>query len=350
MAERSYPFDAGPGATINEDQWSYLAGVWQDDGVQALGPWDTSLKLTSANEALLLHIAAGHANISGIHYHLDAERTIAFASNAAGNPRIDRIVLKLDRVTNTVSFLYKQGTAAASPIAPTVDRAWDSPEINIATFTVRANSSNVLPAEVFDERDFVGRYVKVTEDVAGQQQGTIAYQPSVGKFFAKGASTIEIGEQPDLTPYLTKASASSTYSPIHSHPYSSNTHKHYPGDYSNNQFSISAASGWVVESSSWGACASETVSFRVNLRRTNSSSASSSELIATYPTAYEPAYYASFVVYVYSANLSSVTKAGFVEASSGNIRTRDTFVGYDERIWLGGSWLLSTGRQSAGPS
>lgn len=354
MAERSYPFDSGPGATINEDQWSYLAGSWQDDGVQSPGPWDTALKLTSSSEVLLLHIAIGHANISGIHYHLDAPRTIAFAANASGNPRLDRIVLKLDRSTNTISFLYKQGTPSSSPIAPSIDRTWNSPEINIGTFIVRAGSSIVLPAECFDQRDYIGRYIKVTEDVPSSQEGTIAYQPSVGKFFAKGASTIEIGAQPNLTPYLLAATASSTYSPIHSHPYAASSHthsvpshSHYPA--SQTSFTATAGPNYTVEGFNSGSYSSETATLVLKLRRTSSSAASAGESIATVPSIVTPAGYAGFPCYVHSANLSSVTKAGFAHLFSTTIVAVDTYVGFDERIWLAATWRLSNGRLSGGP-
>ncbi|MEU1881897.1 hypothetical protein ABZ470_31745 [Streptosporangium sp. NPDC020072] len=219
MTERSYPFEDGPGATVTEDQWSYMASVWQDDGIQAPGPWDAALKVTSANESLVLHVAPGHATVGGMHYHLDASKTIAFASNGAANSRIDRIVLKLDRVSNTVAFAYKQGTPAASPIAPPVDRSWSSPEISICTFTVRPGQSAVLPAEVYDERDFLGRYIKVTES-ASIPRGGIAYRPSADRFYMQGSSALtEVGKAAH--------NHDSSYAPLgHTHPYSPLGHTH----------------------------------------------------------------------------------------------------------------------------
>jgi len=193
MAENSYPYDSGPGATITEDQWSHMAGAWQDDGVQAAGPWQTPLKVTSANEALTLHIAPGHANLSGMHYHLDASKTIDFAANPSGNDRLDRVVLKLDRDTNVISFVVKQGTAATSPVAPGVDRSWSSPEINIATFRVRGSSSSVLPLEVYDERDFIGRYIKVTENASLVPQGGIRYSQAEDEFWMGGVTPFRVG-------------------------------------------------------------------------------------------------------------------------------------------------------------
>lgn len=189
MAERSYPFDSGPGATVTEDQWSKMADPWQDDGVFALGNWIPALQLTSAQEALILHIAAGEANIAGFHYELDAPKNVSFATNATANPRLDRYVLKLDRSTNTIAFLYKQGTAAASPIAPSVYKGNDAPEILIATFQVRANSSTVLPADIIDDREFAGRRIRTGE--SGFGRGNIHYRPSDDKFYVNRNSVTE---------------------------------------------------------------------------------------------------------------------------------------------------------------
>lgn len=187
MAETSFPFDSGPGATITEDQWSRLASPWQADGVVAPGTWDNALQVTSANENLTIHVAAGHGVVSGFHYQLDTAKTMTIAANVSATPRIDRVVLKLDRVTNTIAFLYKQGVPATSPVPPSIDKSWASPEVAIAAFTVRANASAVLPAEVVDEREFIGRYVRVTESPAAQVQGTISYRPSTQTFHAAKA-------------------------------------------------------------------------------------------------------------------------------------------------------------------
>lgn len=221
MTERSYPFDGGSGAAITEDQWSLLAGAWQDDGVQAHGPWENALKVTSNNEALILHVDEGHANIAGIHYHLDEEKTLAFGANASANSRIDRVVLKLDRVSNTISIQIKTGVAATSPVAPSVDRSWASPEISLATFIVRGNSSAVLPAEVSDERDFIGRYIKVSEDTGSYPRGSIGYDPANDDFYATfsgGPVLLRTGPEPSLAAYLTSANAAATYSVLgHNH-------------------------------------------------------------------------------------------------------------------------------------
>lgn len=219
MAENSYPYDSGPGATITEDQWSHMAGAWQDDGVQAAGPWQADLKVTSANEALILHIESGHATLSGMHYHLDADKTIAFAANPSSNDRLDRIVLKLDRATNVISFVVKQGTAASSPVAPGVDRSWSSPEINIATFRVRGSSSSVLPLEVYDERDFIGRYIKVTENASLVPQGGIRYSQAEDEFWMGGVTPFRIGRWVHNHDF--------SYSALgHTHDYSPSGHNH----------------------------------------------------------------------------------------------------------------------------
>lgn len=156
MAEKSWPFESGPGSIITEDQWSRMASNWQDSGVVAEGPSSTALKVSSQSVPLTLTVKAGFATIAGMHYELDADTTVSFAANTTASSRWDRVVLRLDRAANEIRLVVKQGTG----FIPSVDRSWATPEICIANFLVRANSTNVIPADVRDSREFVGRRVR----------------------------------------------------------------------------------------------------------------------------------------------------------------------------------------------
>ncbi|MFD8527810.1 hypothetical protein ACFV0L_10420 [Streptosporangium canum] len=213
MTERSFPFDSGDGSTVTENDWSYLARGWQDNGVDAPGPWISDLKVVSQSEVLALRVTPGHAFLEGFHYHLDAEKVINFAQNTDPNPRIDLVVLRLDRNLNTVALAVKQGAPSSAPVTPGVDRSWSSPEIPLASFRVRGNASSVVPAEVTDVREYRGSRVRVVEDPAAMPEGALVYKASTGKFYARGkaGSSIELGASTDLTPYLTKSEAAYTY-------------------------------------------------------------------------------------------------------------------------------------------
>ncbi|MFE0151381.1 hypothetical protein ACFWY5_29840 [Nonomuraea sp. NPDC059007] len=235
MTERSYPFDAGDGAAINEAQWSYLAGGWQDDGVESPGPWNTALRVSATGQPNTLRVTAGHAKLAGIHYHLDADLTALYDSNATSLPRVDRVVLRLDREANRITVVVKKGAPAASPVLPPVDRSWNSPEIPLASVTVKANTNIVVPADVVDCREFTSNGVQVLSTAAastGSRQlveGQMGYDPTAGKFYAQEKTQrIQIGD-------ATKAELANYATKNHTHSYMPNTVT---------SGSVSAMSGW----------------------------------------------------------------------------------------------------------
>ncbi|GAA2665169.1 hypothetical protein [Nonomuraea recticatena] len=199
MAEFSYPFDSGDGSAINEDQWSFMTRSWQDNGVEASGPSDTALKVSSQTDPLTLLVQPGHAFLSGFHFHLTALKSIFFADNASSNPRADRVVLRLNRELNKVTIEIKQGIPSSSPTPPPVDRSWETPEVPLATFIVRGNSNAVAPVDVTDNREYVGRRMRVDEGTSGHPAGTIAYQPSLDRWnLVKGSSVDYIASGAEL--------------------------------------------------------------------------------------------------------------------------------------------------------
>ncbi|MEU4579984.1 hypothetical protein [Nonomuraea sp. NPDC023979] len=207
MAEHSFPFDS---SALNEAQWSRMAGSWQTNGVDAPGPWDQALKVLSTGQPFQLLVTAGNAKCAGFHYELDANTMILFAENKTTSERTDRVVLKLDRETNTVALAVKQGGITAPP----VDRSWNSLEIPLATFIVRANSDTVVPADLVDVREFVSSGVQMLSPAHGEPgarqlaEGQLGYDPTAKKFLAKdGAREFELGPPQDLSPYLTKGEA-----------------------------------------------------------------------------------------------------------------------------------------------
>jgi hypothetical protein len=217
MAERSYPFDAGEGAAINELQWSYMARAWQVNGVDAPGPSDNSLKVEATGQPFTLLVRSGHAKLAGFHYHLDGDQTVLFEANPNATVRIDRLVLRLNRETNTVALAVKKGLQGSST-PPALDRSWESPELPLAYFTIRANNDTIAPADLMDAREFVASGVQMLPTApasAGARQlavGQIGYDPAADKFYAQETDRkFELSAPPDLSPYLTKTSAVSTY-------------------------------------------------------------------------------------------------------------------------------------------
>lgn len=103
-------------------------------------------------------ITPGTAIVQGIKYTLDTATDVTVPANASGNPRIDAIVLRADYAGQTVRPYYLQGTAAASPVAPTLTRTgapagfWD---IALAYIEVANGFVSIAQVSIQDGRQYI---------------------------------------------------------------------------------------------------------------------------------------------------------------------------------------------------
>ena len=162
MAELSRPWsgtvtgDAGP---YSDDQWTdvwktLLAPVIASQGVfrDQLNDLIVSLPLTPSP----ITVQTGRALVNGIWYESNINVSVAIPT-PAGNPRVDRIVLRADWALQTVRITRIAGAEAASPVPPALVQidgtTWDLPLWQIR-ITVGAATSVER-----DEREFIGQYV-----------------------------------------------------------------------------------------------------------------------------------------------------------------------------------------------
>lgn len=150
MAESSYPFDAGAGAAVNEAQWQNMARRFRQTGV--VGGSLNQLAVSADGSALSVSVATGDAFVEGFFYRNDAAKAIPLAAANATNPRIDTIVARLDRVANTVITDKVTGTAATSPVAPTLSQTDSLYELPLANVTVPAAAGVIVASNVTDRR------------------------------------------------------------------------------------------------------------------------------------------------------------------------------------------------------
>ena len=156
MAQTSWPFhDGTSGTPVLEDQWSKMARTWSQSGVIDYG---NKLAPYSDSDGRQVKVSTGRAIVRG-HYYENTPPTVvlAIAANASGNPRIDRVVLRLDPSANSVTLTVLQGTPAGSPSAPALTQTDVGVfEISLARVTVANGATNIVPADVIDERTFIG--------------------------------------------------------------------------------------------------------------------------------------------------------------------------------------------------
>jgi len=158
MTEVYFPFDAGAGSSIYEAQWGQMMRHLLSTGVirSRNATFDLNLlEVYADGSAMEVYVKTGSAFVDGFFYSTDAELTKSISAADATNPRIDRVVLKLDRAANTITVVVKTGTPAASPVAPTLTQTTSGVyEMQLAQVNVAAGVSVINAGNVVDERVF----------------------------------------------------------------------------------------------------------------------------------------------------------------------------------------------------
>lgn len=155
MAQTSWPFEA---VDTTETQYSRLLryigqgviGVPGDNNLLAFG--DSSgmnVKVKVVNSLSL-------AIVRGFMYQSTAQETLTIQASEA-NPRIDSVVLSLDPSTNTIALAVIKGTAAVSPVAPTLTQTDTAVyQLCLANVSVPASATTISAGNVTDLRTFIG--------------------------------------------------------------------------------------------------------------------------------------------------------------------------------------------------
>lgn len=151
MAERSYPFDAGSGSAIVEDEWRRMARLWRPSGVIGVAG-AAALRVTTGTGASL-NIAAGDAIVEGFYYYNDAAVALSVPSNIDPKPRTNLVVLRLNPAANAINLAIVEGTPAVTPVAPgptQVDTGiWEEP---LYQFQMPGSGSPQNPTALVDRR------------------------------------------------------------------------------------------------------------------------------------------------------------------------------------------------------
>lgn len=150
MAQSSFPFE---NVDTTETQFSQMFRTL-NAGVNGT-PAGTELKV-SAGTGLQVSVALGQAMVRGHYYISTATELLTIGTANPSNPRIDTVVLRLDPVANSIVLAVVAGTAAASPVAPTLTQTdagvFEFPLANVA---VAAGAGTV--GTITDRRVFMGK-------------------------------------------------------------------------------------------------------------------------------------------------------------------------------------------------
>lgn len=201
MAETSYPFQTGAGDEVTEARWRSLAGRYLPSGVIGAlfrDASDTSLtpSIPGGGGGPTFGMTAGEAFVSGVKYDNSASLTKVGTNNASSDPRIDRLVLKLDTSAKTITAAILPGTASSTPVPPSTAPSGSNIFLTIARATVPGSGTNYT--NLVDERVFTGvRHIvgPSTGSGATMASGDTWFQTDTGLWLMHDGSTIRpIGE------------------------------------------------------------------------------------------------------------------------------------------------------------
>ncbi|WJN62568.1 minor tail protein [Streptomyces phage phiScoe1] len=181
MAITSYPFD---NTTVTETDYSRLFREFQSTGV-ADGVGGGALYTYADGTGMTVKVSSGFAIVRGHAIYSSAVEVLTIAPSNTTS-RVDRIVLKLDPATNSITLAVKTGQAGSStpPALTQTDTAVY--EFAIAKVTVGANVTSISAASVQGERKFLGN------TVGGWTTDTRPDTPRVGRLgFNQSTSTWE---------------------------------------------------------------------------------------------------------------------------------------------------------------
>jgi hypothetical protein len=124
--------------------------------------------VTADGSARSVVVATGAAVVQGIPFWNAAARTVLITANASGNPRIDTIVLEVvpqgEATEGKVTLKVVDGTAAASPVAPTLTQSTALWQFPLADVAVANGAATISQGNITDRRDYVERSTTTVED------------------------------------------------------------------------------------------------------------------------------------------------------------------------------------------
>lgn len=152
MAERFFPLAGFPLAT--EDDWRLFVGKLVTSGVWA--GYLSALAVTADGSGMTVQVAPGGAVIMGFYYESDAQRTPAIGAAHATLPRIDTVVVRVDRTVSPVTYTTAvvAGAPNASPSAPALTQTTTLYELPLADVRVNAAVGTITSDKVTDRRTY----------------------------------------------------------------------------------------------------------------------------------------------------------------------------------------------------
>lgn len=171
--------------TYNAEQFSrFFDGIISDGVIKAVG---SRFQMTPGT-GLSIKVGSGRAWFNHTWTYNDSDLTVTLPAAHATLPRIDSIILSIDAQARTNSITYKQGTAASTPTAPTLEDTETLHEYRLANVSIAATATSIssedITSTVGTEETPYATFSDMDVDY-----GTVANKPSVNGNVLEGNKT-----------------------------------------------------------------------------------------------------------------------------------------------------------------
>ncbi|MCY0946834.1 tail fiber domain-containing protein [Streptomyces antarcticus] len=222
MAITSYPFD---GQAVTETQFSQMFREFQDSGVvTSLGASGFSV---SASTGMTLTVGSGLAFVRGHMVQSTATENVTIAA-ASTQVRVDRVVLKLDPATNSITLAVKAGTAGSTTPPALTQTDTGIYEMALASVTVAASVTSITSGDITATRPFVGHrvgaWITATRPTSprlgqlGYNNSTDSWEYWTGSAWAPLLSTVDWSNLSGKPTTFTPSTHTHTWSQISDRP------------------------------------------------------------------------------------------------------------------------------------
>ncbi len=118
-----------------------------------------------ADGGMSVIVQEGKAWIDGYILYVDNPQTLTLDTGDNLLPRIDKVVIRLDKINREVVLAVKKGTPATNPVAPSLQRDGDMHELGIANIYIDKLASTINQRDITD--------LRLNSDQCGIVKGTI---------------------------------------------------------------------------------------------------------------------------------------------------------------------------------
>lgn len=141
-----FPFDSGAGANVMESQWTKMARVWAPTGI--VPGRLQELIVYGDGSGMNVKVAPGQVWIEGHLMQSDAIETLSVAAAHTTYNRLDLVVAYVRWDTKEMGLKVITGTAAASPIIPTITRTATEWQVILGSIWVAAGVTKIDAVDV----------------------------------------------------------------------------------------------------------------------------------------------------------------------------------------------------------